>query len=98
MSRLTLSDEDKQVRDWFVQTTKSLGCNVQVDGMGMFTLHYSNTRTYAKITPGNIFAIRAGKRDGPATFAGSHLDTQVKISITQLRFGDSLFVAYWRTL
>lgn len=25
---------------------------------------------------GNIFAVRPGRRDGPATFAGSHLDTQ----------------------
>lgn len=58
MSRLSLSDPDKQVRDWFVETTKSLGCQVTVDEMG------------------NIFAIRPGRRDGLATFAGSHLDTQ----------------------
>ena len=32
MSRLTLSDADKQARDWFVQTTESLGCRTQVDG------------------------------------------------------------------
>lgn len=25
---------------------------------------------------GNMFAVRPGKREGPATFAGSHLDTQ----------------------
>jgi hypothetical protein len=34
MSRLTLSDADKQARDWFVETTKSLGCDVKVDAMG----------------------------------------------------------------
>lgn len=34
MSRLALSDTDKQARDWFVQTTKSLGCSVTVDAMG----------------------------------------------------------------
>ena len=34
MSRLTLSDADKQARDWFVETTKSLGCKIQVDAMG----------------------------------------------------------------
>lgn len=34
MSRLALSDADKQVRDWFVETTKSLGCKVSVDAMG----------------------------------------------------------------
>lgn len=58
MSRLALSDSDKQARDWFVKTTKALGCNVTVDTMG------------------NIFAIRPGRREGPATFVGSHLDTQ----------------------
>ncbi|KAI0545013.1 hypothetical protein F4679DRAFT_491812 [Xylaria curta] len=58
MSRLALSDTDKKVRDWFVETTSSLGCDVKVDAMG------------------NIFAVRPGRRDGLATFAGSHLDTQ----------------------
>ncbi|KAK9422895.1 putative Peptidase M20 dimerization domain-containing protein [Seiridium unicorne] len=58
MCRLALSDADKQARDWFVEKTKSLGCNVTIDEMG------------------NIFAVRAGQKDGPATFAGSHLDSQ----------------------
>ncbi|KAK0622726.1 hypothetical protein B0T14DRAFT_544447 [Immersiella caudata] len=34
MSRLSLSDADKQARDWFVETTKALGCKVTVDKMG----------------------------------------------------------------
>lgn len=34
MSRLALSDTDRQARDWFVQTTKDLGCKVTVDSMG----------------------------------------------------------------
>ena len=34
MSRLALSDSDKQVRDWFVTATKSLGCEVTIDQMG----------------------------------------------------------------
>lgn len=59
MQRLALSDEDKSVRDWFIQTMKDLKCQVTVDEMG------------------NIFAVRPGKRkDVPATFIGSHLDTQ----------------------
>ncbi|KAI1097545.1 amidase [Jackrogersella minutella] len=58
MARLSLSDSDKQARDWFVETAKALGCTVTVDAMG------------------NIFAVRPGRREGPATFAGSHLDTQ----------------------
>lgn len=58
MSRLALSDADKSARDWFVATTKSLGCKVKIDAMG------------------NIFAIRPGRKDGPPTYAGSHMDTQ----------------------
>lgn len=61
LTRLTLSEEDKQARDWFVQTTESLGCKVQVDQIG------------------NIFAIRPGLNEAdavPATFVGSHLDSQ----------------------
>ncbi len=34
VSRLTLSDEDKQVRDWFVRACKDLGCDVWVDEVG----------------------------------------------------------------
>lgn len=59
MARLALSEEDKQVRDWFKETTEALGCTVTVDAMG------------------NMFAVRPGRRkDVPATFVGSHLDTQ----------------------
>ncbi|KIW93457.1 uncharacterized protein Z519_06062 [Cladophialophora bantiana CBS 173.52] len=70
LSRLTLSDEDKAARDWFISTTRSLGCKTHVDQMG------------------NIFAIRpglssssssprsAGRVRAPATFVGSHLDSQ----------------------
>ena len=37
--RLTLSDEDRQVRDWFAAKARSLGCTVTVDGVGnMFAL------------------------------------------------------------
>ena len=34
MSRLSLSNSDKQVRDWFVETCQSLGCKVSIDAMG----------------------------------------------------------------
>lgn len=36
MQRLTLTDSDKQVRDWFVKTTESLGCKVSIDAMGTY--------------------------------------------------------------
>ena len=34
MSRLSLSSSDKDVRDWFVQACKGLGCTVTVDAVG----------------------------------------------------------------
>lgn len=34
MSRLALTDADKEARDWFVATTEALGCHVTVDSMG----------------------------------------------------------------
>jgi acetylornithine deacetylase/succinyl-diaminopimelate desuccinylase-like protein len=34
MSRLSLTDGDKKVRDWFAETTKALGCSLTVDAMG----------------------------------------------------------------
>jgi hypothetical protein len=40
MARLTLSDADKQARDWFVETTKSLGCEVTIDAMGKFICYF----------------------------------------------------------
>lgn len=34
MRRLSLTDADKQARDWFASTTHSLGCKVHTDAMG----------------------------------------------------------------
>lgn len=34
MARLSLSDTDKQARDWFAEVTHSLGCKVHYDAMG----------------------------------------------------------------
>lgn len=61
ISRLTLTDADAAVRRWFVDTVTELGCQVTVDRLG------------------NTFAMRPGRHHAanvPATFAGSHLDTQ----------------------
>lgn len=58
MHRPSLSDADKEARDYFTQVIQSLGCTVTIDKMG------------------NQFAVRPGLKDGPPTYAGSHLDTQ----------------------
>ena len=34
MNRLTLSDEDRMARDWFVAACKAVGCSVTVDNVG----------------------------------------------------------------
>lgn len=34
MARLSLNDADKQIRDWFINTAKSLNCETSVDQMG----------------------------------------------------------------
>ncbi|RDW73946.1 Zn-dependent exopeptidase-3 [Coleophoma crateriformis] len=34
MRRLTLTQEDKEARDWLVQSCKELGCDVKIDQMG----------------------------------------------------------------
>ncbi len=34
IKRLTLSDEDKQVRDWFCEACRVLGCTVRIDAVG----------------------------------------------------------------
>ncbi|KAH3669221.1 hypothetical protein OGAPHI_001342 [Ogataea philodendri] len=34
VKRLALSDLDKQIKDWFIQETKALGCSIKVDNVG----------------------------------------------------------------
>jgi hydantoinase/carbamoylase family amidase len=34
MDRLSLNDDDKKIRDWFIQETQALGCSTKVDQMG----------------------------------------------------------------
>lgn len=34
LCRQSLTDSDRQVRDWFVQEATDLGCNVKIDEMG----------------------------------------------------------------
>lgn len=45
MSRLALSDSDKQARGWFAETTTALGCTLTVDAMGnMFAVRPGRRR------------------------------------------------------
>lgn len=67
MSRLALSDTDKQARDWFVETTKGLGCKVVVDEMGnTFAVRPGRRKDAAPIYAGSHLDTQpaAGRYDG----------------------------------
>ncbi|KAL2278411.1 hypothetical protein FJTKL_14506 [Diaporthe vaccinii] len=67
MSRLALSDTDKQARDWFVETTKSLGCSVTIDAMGnTFAVRPGRRSDVAPIFAGSHLDTQpaAGRYDG----------------------------------
>lgn len=67
MSRLALSDTDKQARDWFVETTKALGCDVVVDEMGnTFAVRPGRRSDVAPIYAGSHLDTQpaAGRYDG----------------------------------
>ncbi|WEJ94877.1 hypothetical protein PSN45_002377 [Yamadazyma tenuis] len=44
MCRLTLSDDDKEVRDWFIKEVNSLGCKVKIDQLGNIFAIYSGQK------------------------------------------------------
>ena len=67
MSRLALSDTDKEARDWFVETTKALGCEVVVDAMGnTFAVRPGRRTDVAPIYAGSHLDTQpaAGRYDG----------------------------------
>ena len=72
MSRLSLSDSDRMSRDWFVETTKSLNCDVQVDAMvRMMTAssHYVNHRQSHSQRAIRLRSGRVAGRDHPPVLA-----------------------------
>ncbi|NHN84084.1 hydantoinase/carbamoylase family amidase [Acetobacter musti] len=65
--RLTLTDEDRQVRDWFVKTCESLGCTVTFDSMGnLFARRPGQDNALPPITMGSHLDTQptGGKYDG----------------------------------
>jgi hypothetical protein len=54
MCRLTLTREDKEVRDWLVAECQSLGCHVKVDQMGnIFAIRPGTTEDRKPIAMGS---------------------------------------------
>lgn len=67
MSRLALSDADKQARDWFVHTAKSLACDVKVDAMGnIFAVRLGRRRGFPPTSAGSHLDTQptGGRYDG----------------------------------
>ena len=88
MKRLALSDHDKEVRDWFVEEARGLGCEVVVDEMGNLWAVRGGVSDCDGDGDGRAGlgrGGRAGREDGgegkttkrlPPMMMGSHLDTQ----------------------
>ncbi|NHO32961.1 M20 family metallo-hydrolase [Acetobacter fallax] len=67
IKRLTLTDEDRQVRDWFARTCESLGCTITFDSMGnLFARRPGQDNTLPPITMGSHLDTQptGGKFDG----------------------------------
>jgi beta-ureidopropionase / N-carbamoyl-L-amino-acid hydrolase len=67
IKRLTVSDEDKKVRDWFKAQCEALGCRVQVDSCGnMFATRAGRRKDLAPIALGSHLDTQptGGKFDG----------------------------------
>ena len=67
MSRLALSDADKEARDWFVHTTRSIGCDVTVDSMGnIFAVRPGRNRGFPPTCAGSHLDTQptGGRYDG----------------------------------
>jgi N-carbamoyl-L-amino-acid hydrolase len=67
IKRLTVSDEDKQVRDWFKAECEKLGCTVQVDEVGnMFSTRPGKRNDILPIAMGSHLDTQptGGKFDG----------------------------------
>ncbi|MEZ5774821.1 MAG: M20 family metallo-hydrolase [Hyphomicrobiaceae bacterium] len=65
--RLTLTDEDRRVRDWFKAACEALGCEVRVDSMGnMFAVRPGRDNTLPAIAMGSHLDTQptGGKFDG----------------------------------
>ena len=65
--RLTVSDEDKRVRDWFKAQCEALGCRIQVDSCGnMFATHPGRRKDLLPIAMGSHLDTQptGGKFDG----------------------------------
>ncbi|KQY57987.1 Zn-dependent hydrolase [Ensifer sp. Root142] len=97
VTRLTLTEEDRQVRDWFVGECRSLGCTIDVDGIGnIFATYPGEDPSLPPIAVGSHLDTQpqGGRFDGVlGVLAGVELIRTLKETGTVLRHG--LTVVNW---
>ena len=67
MARLALNDDDKRVREWLIEETTALGCEVTVDQMGnIFAVHRGKNSTAPPVMMGSHLDTQptGGRYDG----------------------------------
>ncbi|MGE6782932.1 Zn-dependent hydrolase [Ensifer adhaerens] len=97
VTRLTLTEEDRQVRDWFVAECRALGCTVEVDGIGnIFATYAGEDMSLPAIAVGSHLDTQpqGGRFDGIlGVLAGLEVLRTLKESATRLRH--PLVVVNW---
>lgn len=97
VTRLTLTEEDRQVRDWFVAECRSLGCAVEIDSIGnIFATYPGEDTSLPPIAVGSHLDTQpqGGRFDGIlGVLAGVELIRTLKETATVLRH--SLTVVNW---
>ena len=94
MARLSLDDTDKQVRDWFMEQARSIGCQTYVDEMGnLFAVRSGKNKDAAPIMMGSHLDTQptGGRYDGILgvisglevlrTLASNNVETQSPIGV-----------------
>lgn len=97
VTRLTLTEEDRQVRDWFVAECRSLGCTIEIDRIGnIFATYPGEDPSLPPIAVGSHLDTQpqGGRFDGIlGVLAGLELIRTLKETKTVLRH--DLTVVNW---
>lgn len=97
VTRLTLTEEDRQVRDWFVAECRSLGCTIEIDRIGnIFATYPGENPSLPPIAVGSHLDTQpqGGRFDGIlGVLAGLELIRTLKETATVLRH--NLTVVNW---
>ncbi|MGN7807027.1 Zn-dependent hydrolase [Ensifer sp. 22521] len=89
VTRLTLTEEDREVRDWFVAACRALGCTVEIDGIGnIFATYPGEDMSLPAIAVGSHLDTQpqGGRFDGIlGVLAGVEVLRTLKETTTRLR-------------